>query len=154
MSGSLTIQMGLDIVNDTLAENHIRTDEFMKAQSKVKEEGRWAFIDKVKVRLVDSDYWAEVNNFGNRNVHIPNQYVRDYERLVTGGIWAQIDMRFEYDEEGTGKNPFSIDKLTPIQVATFDLDEYQRLGREFSADEWIDLIVRSMGYEPAEMTRS
>ena len=152
-SDELAIQMGLDVVNDTLADNYIRADESMKAQSKVKEKGRWTFIDKVKVRLVDSDYWAEVNNFGNRNVHVPNQYVRDYERLLTGGIWAQIDMRFEYDEEGKGKNPFWIDKLTPIQVATFDLDEYQRLRGEFSTDEWIDLMVRSMGYEPAEMSR-
>lgn len=152
-SDDIAIQMGLKVVNDTLAENYIRADESMKAQSKVKEKGRWTFIDKVKVRLVDSDYWAELNNFGNRNVHIPNQYVRDYERLLTGGIWAQIDMRFEYDEEGKGKNPFWIDKLVPIQVATFNLEEYQGLRSQFTADEWIDLILRSMGYEPAEMSR-
>lgn len=152
-SDELAIQMGLQVVNNTLADNYIRADESMKAQSKVKEKGRYTFIDKVKVRLVDSDYWAEVNNFGNRNVHIPTQYVRDYERLLTGGIWAQIDMRFEYDEEGKGKNPFWIDKLVPIQVATFNLEEYQRLRAEFTADEWIDLILRSMGYEPAEMSR-
>src|SRR5215475_5483233 len=152
-SDEMAIQMGMQVVNDTLANNYIRADEAMKAQSKVKEKGRWTFIAKVKVRLVDSDYWAEVNNFGNRNVHIPNQYVRDYERLLTGGIWAQIDMRFEYDEEGKGKNPFWIDKLTQIQVATFDLGVYQRLREEFSTYAWIDLIVRSMGYEPAEMTR-
>ena len=79
------------------------------------------------MRLVDSDYWAEVINFGNKFVHIPTQYVRDYERLLTGGIWAQVDMRFEYDEEARGKNPFWIDKLTPIQIATFDLEEYRRL---------------------------
>src|SRR3984893_15789989 len=152
-SDELAIQMGLDVVNDTLADNYIRADESMKAQSKVKEKGRWTFIDKVKVRLGDSDYWAEVNNFGNRNVHIPNQYVRDYERLLTGGIWAQIDMRFEYDEEGKGKNPFSIEKLTPIQIAAFDLAEYQRLRSEFTTEEWIDLMLRSMGYEPAEMSK-
>lgn len=152
-SDEMAIQMGLQVVNTTLAENYIRPDEAMKAQSKVKEKGRWTFIDKVKVRLVDSDYWAEVNNFGNRNVHIPNQYVRDYERLLTGGIWAQIDMRFEYDEEGKGKNPFWIDKLVPIQVATFNLEEYQQLRSEFTVAEWMDLILRSMGYEPSEMSR-
>lgn len=152
-SDEMAIQMGLQVVNTSLAENYIRPDEAMKAQSKVKEKGRWTFIDKVKVRLVDSDYWAEVNNFGNRNVHIPNQYVRDYERLLTGGIWAQIDMRFEYDEEGKGKNPFWIDKLVPIQVATFNLEEYQQLRAEFTVAEWMDLILRSMGYEPSEMSR-
>jgi len=60
----------------------IRADESMKAQSKVKEKGNWTFIDKIKVRLVDSDYWAEVNNFGSKFVHIQTQYVRDYVRNV------------------------------------------------------------------------
>jgi ATP-dependent Lon protease len=152
-SDPMAIQMGLQVVNDTLANNYIRADESMRAQSKVKEKGRWTFIDKVRVRLVDSDYWAEVNNFGSKFVHIPTDYVRDYERLLTGGIWAQIDMRFEYDEEARGKNPFWIEKLTPIQIAAFDLAEYQELRRQFTTDEWIDLMLRSMGYEPAEMTR-
>jgi ATP-dependent Lon protease len=149
----MAIQMGLQVVNDTLANNYIRADEAMKAQSKVKEKGTWTFIDKVKVRLVDSDYWAEVNNFGNKFVHIQTQYVRDYERLLTGGIWAQIDMRFETDEESKGKNPFWIEKLTPIQIAAFDLGDYQKLRSEFTTDEWIDLMLRSMGYEPADMTK-
>jgi ATP-dependent Lon protease len=152
-SDEMAIQMGLQVVNDTLANNYIRADESMKAQSKVKEKGNWTFIDKIKVRLVDSDYWAEVNNFGSKFVHIQTQYVRDYERLLTGGIWAQIDMRFEYDEEGKGKNPFWVDKLTPIQIAAFDLAEYQRLRSEFTTEEWIDLMLRSMGYEPAEMSK-
>jgi ATP-dependent Lon protease len=152
-SDEMAIQMGLQVVNDTLANNYIRADESMKAQSKVKENGRWTFIDKVKVRLVDSDYWAELNNFGNKFVHVPTDYVRNFERLLTGGIWAQVEMRFAYDEEGRGKNPFWIDKLNPIQIAAFDLEEYQRQRAEFTTDEWIDLALRSMGYEPAEMTR-
>ncbi|HEY1655363.1 MAG TPA: protease Lon-related BREX system protein BrxL [Candidatus Tumulicola sp.] len=149
----VAIQMGLLVVNDTLANNYIRPDESVKAQSKVKENGRYSFIDKVKVRLVDSDYWAEAVNFDNKFLHVPTQYVRDYERLLTGGIWAQLDLRFEYDEAAKGKYPFWIDKLTPIQIATFDLDDYRRTRREFTTDEWIDLIIRSMGYEPNEMSR-
>jgi len=152
-SDEVSIQMGLKVVNDTLANNYIRSDESMKAQAKVKDQGRHTFIDKVKVRLVDSYFWAEVTNFGHKNVHIPEHYVREYERLVMGGVWAQVDMRFEYDEESKGKNPFWIDKLTPIQIATFDLDEYRRVRREFTTDEWLDLVMRSMGYEPTEMSR-
>ena len=152
-SDELAIQMGLQVVNETLANNYIRADESMKAQSKVKENGRWTFIDKTKVRLVDSDYWAELNNFGNKFVHIPTDYVRNYERLLTGGIWAQIEMRFAYDEEGKGKNPFWIDKLNPIQIAAFDLPEFQRQRAEFTSDEWVDLILRSMGYEPSGLSR-
>ena len=152
-SDEMAIQMGLQVVNDTLANNYIRPDEAAKAQSKVKESGKYSFIDKVKVRLVDSDYWAEGVNFNNKFLHIPSQYVRDYERLLMGGVWAQVDMRFESDEETKGKNPFWIDKLVPIQIATFDLDEYRNVRKQFTTDEWIDLIVRSMGYEPGEMSR-
>src|SRR5258708_18175289 len=91
-SDELAIQMGMQVVNDTLANNYIRPDEAAKAQSKVKERGKYSFIDKVKVRLVDSDYWAEGVNFNNKSLHIPSQYVRDYERLLMGGVWAQVDM--------------------------------------------------------------
>ena len=70
-----------------------------------------------------------------------------------GGVWAQVDMRFEYDESTRGKHPFWIDRLSPIQIATFDVDEYRAHRAEFTADEWIDLLIRSMGYEPATMER-
>ena len=69
-SDEIAIQTGLQVVNDTLADNYIRPDESTKAQSKVKEAGKHTFIDKVKVRLVDSQYWAEVTNFGHKYVHI------------------------------------------------------------------------------------
>lgn len=149
-SDEMAIQMGLQVVNDTLADNYIRPDEATKAQSRVKEQGRHTFIDKVKVRLTDSRYWAEVTNFGHKYVHIPEHYVRDFDRLLTGGIWAQVDMTWDDTDE---KAPFYISKLTPIQLATFDLEEYRRLRQEFTADEWLDFMVRSMGYEPTNMER-
>ena len=152
-SDEIAIQMGLQVVNDTLSNNYIRPDESAKAQSKVKENGKYTFIDKVKVRLVDSDYWAEAVNFGNKFLHVPTQYVRDFERLLMGGVWSQLELRFQSDDDSGGKNPFWIDKLTPIQIATFDLEEYRQVRRELTTDEWIDLMVRSMGYEPAEMSR-
>jgi ATP-dependent Lon protease len=152
-SDELAIQMGLEVVNDILAKNYIRPDESTKAQSRVKEEGKFSFIDKVKVRLVDSDYWAEAIHFGDNYLHIPTQYVRDYDRLLMGGVWSQIDMRFEYDESTKGKHPFWIEKLSPIQIATFDIEEYRCLRAEFTADEWIDLLIRSMGYEPTSFER-
>ena len=152
-SDPLAIAMGLQVVNDTLRDNYIRPDESTKAQSKVKEIGRFTFIDKVKVRLVDSEYWAEVVNFGHSFVHIPVNYVRQFERLLTGGIWAQVDMVFQYDEETKGKYPFWIDKLTPIQLASFDMEEYRHVRKEFSTDEWRDLIVRSMGYDTGRLEK-
>ena len=149
-SDEVAIQMGLQVVNDTLADNYIRPDEAASAQSRVKEQGTHTFIDKVKVRLTGSDYWAEMTNFGNRFVHIPSNYVRDYERLLTGGVWAQVEMVWDDSDE---KAPFRISKLTPIQLATFELEDYRRGRSEFTTDEWIDFVLRGMGYEPAGMER-
>lgn len=85
-SDEMAIQMGLQVVNKTLAENYIGPDESTRAKSQVKEESTHTFIDKVKVRLVDSDYWAEVVNFGDRFVHVPTHYVREYDRLLMGDV--------------------------------------------------------------------
>ncbi|MGH8058116.1 MAG: anti-phage BREX system Lon protease BrxL [Candidatus Entotheonellia bacterium] len=103
------IDAGLRVVNTTLAANFVRPDEANRAQSLVKERGKHTFIDKVKVRyLADDDkYWAELVNFGHRYIHVPDSYPRRYERLLMGGIWAQIDLRHQYDEEARGKrSPF------------------------------------------------
>ncbi|HIC95694.1 TPA: ATP-dependent Lon protease, partial [Candidatus Bipolaricaulota bacterium] len=86
------VEVGLRLVNDTLADNFVRPDEAMKAQSRVKEQGRHRFIDKVKVRLDETKYWAELVNFGHRYVHVPDHFVRKYERLLEGGVWAQVGM--------------------------------------------------------------
>lgn len=154
-SDDMAIQMGLKVVNDTLADNYIRPDEFMKAQSKVEQlKGEThTFIDKVKVRLADSDYWAELVNFNHKFVHISPQYIRDYDRLLTGGVWCSVDMYHEYDDQTKGKNPFWIRKLQPIQIASFDLEEYRTCRASFSSDEWIDVVLRTMGYEPDVMDR-
>jgi ATP-dependent Lon protease len=152
----VAIEAGLKVVNSTLAEHFVRPDEANKAQSLVREKGRYTLIDKVKVRYLSDDdkYWAEFVNFGHRYVHIPERYIRDYDRLLMGGIWAQVDIRHEYDETATGKrSPFWIHDLRPIQLATFDLDDYRRGRQEFQTEEWIDLLIRSIGLEPSHFDR-
>lgn len=153
------IEAGLKVVNSTLAQNVPRADEANKVQSLVRERGRHTLIDKVRVRYVSEDdkYWAELSNFGHRNVHVPESMVRDFDRLLMGGVWAQMRLRHEVDEPAksqSGKrSPFWIDELKPIQIATFDLGEYQEGRRQFSTDEWIDLLLRSIGMEPSQMER-
>lgn len=142
------IELGLTVVRDTLANNYIRPDEATKAQSKVKQKGRYTFIDKVKVRLTGSTYVAECVNFGSSNLRISDADVHAFERLLTGGVWAQVEVEWDESDE---KAPFSISQLTPIQLASFNLDEYRQLRNEFTTDEWIDLLLRSMGYEPTAM---
>jgi ATP-dependent Lon protease len=122
----------------------------------VKDKGKHTFIDKVKVRYVaeDDKHWAELVNFGHKFVHVPEHYLRDYDRLLMGGIWAQVDLKHQYDEEQKGKkSPFWIEGLKPIQIATFDLDEYKQCRSQFTTDEWIDVLLRSIGMEPSHFNR-
>ncbi len=150
------IEAGLRVVNTTISSNFVRPDEANKAQSMVKDKGKHTLIDKVKVRYLSDDdkYWAELLNFGHKFVHVPEHFLREYDRLLMGGIWAQIDIRHQYDEDAKGKrSPFWIDSLKPIQIASFDLAEYQNCRREFSADEWLDLLLRTIGLEPQNFDR-
>ena len=150
------LEAGLRVVNMTLASNFVRPDEANKAQSMVKDKGKHTLIDKVKVRyLADDDkHWAELVNFGHRYVHVPEPYLRQYDRLLMGGIWAQVDIRHQYDEDVKGKrSPFWIEALRPIQIATFDLEEYCDCRRQFTSEEWIDLLLRSIGLEPCHFSR-
>jgi ATP-dependent Lon protease len=150
------IEAGLRVINTTLSENFVRPDEANAVQSKVRDKGKYTLIDKIKVRYLSEDdkHWAEFVNFGHKFVHVPEQYMRQYDRLLMGGIWAQVNIRHQYDEEAKGKkSPFWIDDLKPIQVASFDLDEYRRCRMEFTTDEWIDLLLRSIGMEPLHFER-
>ena len=152
----VAIDAGLRVVNNTLSSNFVRPDEANKAQSMVKDKGKHTFIDKVQVRYISEEdkHWAELKNFGNKYVHIPEHFLREYDRLLMGGIWAQVDIRHQYDEEQKGKrSPFWIDNLKPIQLATFDLEEYRASRNQFTTDEWIDLLLRTIGLEPSYFNR-
>lgn len=153
-SDPVAVEAGLRLVNSTLSESIIRPDEAMKAQSRVKERGEQTFIDKVIVRLDGAKYWAEVVNFGHRFIHIPDAFVRKYERLLEGGIWTQVTIEFRADEEVGGKvRPFFITEMKPIQLASFRLDDYLERRRAFTTDEWLDLLIRTMGLEPEYFNR-
>jgi ATP-dependent Lon protease len=93
---------------------------------------------------------AECVNFGSNSLRISDDDVHAFERLLTGGVWAQVEV--EWDESDS-KAPFSISQLTPIQLASFNLDEYRKLRTQFSTEEWIDLLIRSMGYEPSQFSQ-
>lgn len=150
----VAVEAGLRLVSHTLSDSIIRPDEAMKAQSRVKERGGQTFIDKVLVRLDGSKYWAELVNFGYRFVHIPDTFVRQYERLLEGGVWAQVDVEFRAEEMVGGKErPFFITDLKPIQLASFELADYCAARQELTTGEWLDLLIRTLGFEPAAFSR-
>ena len=146
------IQAGLAIVNGIIADHVINPDEANKVKAWVKERGEYSLIDKVKVRLVASEdkYWAELVNFNYNYVHIPTQFIRQYDRLLEGGVWCEVDLQYMYDEEQRGKkSPFWIQKLKPIQLASFDFEEYQKGREHFTTEEWINFLITSTGLEPS-----
>lgn len=149
------IRIGVDAVKETLTANYFRHDEANKAQSMVEQKGRHRFIDRIEVRFLASEnkYWASMDHFGYSKIHIPEEYYRRYERLLEGGIWATIDVEFRLTEEGKKDSPFHVADLRPIQLARFDIEEYTEGRRSFSKDEWIDLLLRSVGLEPARMDK-
>ena len=145
------IATGLQVVNQSLRENFIRADESEKAKAKLKRKGQHRLIDKVDVRLVPSEdkFWAHLANFGDKYVNIPEDVVYKYERLLGGGAWCQLDLIYNVSDDEEKKRPFYISALKPIQVAAFDMDEYVAGRARFSRDEWLDLVIRSIGLEPA-----
>lgn len=149
------IRIGIDAVKGVLATNYFRHDEANKAQALVEQKGRHRFIDRVEVRFLagENKYWASMDHFGYNKIHIPEEYYRRYERLLEGGIWAIVDVEFRVFEEGSKGSPFYIVDLRPIQLARFDLDEYADGRRSLTREEWIDLLIRSVGLEPARMEK-
>ncbi len=145
------IEVGLRMVDRTIADNFIRPDESNKAQYSLKDRGTATFIDKVRVRVLEEKDWAEMANFGNRFLHVPDKLIRKYPRILELGVWAQVDLEYRImeDEEHGGKgHPFYITDIRPIQLASFDFDQYIEGRRSFTTEEWIDLIIRSVGLEP------
>lgn len=145
------VEAGLRLVNTTLAENFVRPDEANKAQFRLKDRGTASFIDKVRVRALEDKDWAELANFGNRYLHAPQDVIRKYPRLLEGGVWAQVEL--EYRPEPDESRPFYVTNLKPIQLASFSLEEYSEGRRRFTTDEWLDLLVRSIGLEPSHYSR-
>jgi ATP-dependent Lon protease len=144
------IAEGVETVKRILAENFVRPDEAEKVKSKIREIGKYTVIDKVSVKLNEKKdvYEAEFSNLGIKGVAISPSYVKQYEKLLCGGIWCIIKMDYYYDEEARGTSPFNISNLTPIQMPNLDMEEIINGRKYFTKDEWIDIILRSIGMEP------
>jgi ATP-dependent Lon protease len=144
------IREGVETVKRILAENFVRPDEAEKVKSKIREIGKYTVIDKVSVKLNEKKdvYEAEFSNLGIKGVAISPSYVKQYEKLLCGGIWCIIKMDYYYDEETRGTSPFNISNLTPIQMPNLDMEEIINGRKYFTKDEWIDILLRSIGMEP------
>ena len=147
------IQEGMEAVLVTLQDNYVRPDEANTAQSKVATKGSHRFIDKVHVRYVEKEkrHWASLENFNSQRIAIGQKFYKDNDRLLEGGIWAEVTLA--YNDIDDDKYAFFIEDLRPIQLSRFDFNGYGDGRKEFSRDEWLDVILRSVGLEPSKLDK-
>ena len=148
------IEEGVENVKRILADNFVRPDEAQKILSVLRQRGSHTVIDKITVSLnIKKDiYEAEFSNLGLKDVPINEEYPSKFDRLLCGGIWCIVQLDYEYTEEDRNGIPISIRKLTPIQMPHVDIDEL-KLGRKaFTKEEWMDVLLRSIGMEPDTLT--
>ena len=147
-----TIRDGLETVKTILTENYVRPDEAEKVKSKIKERGSYKVIDKVTVRLNERRdlYEALISNLGIKDAEIPGSTVKQFEKLLVGGIWCIVTLHYFFEEGGKG-SPFTISDLKPIQMPNMDLEALFEGRRGFSEGQWLDVLCRSTGMEPANL---
>ena len=145
------IDAGIEQVKRILADNYVRPDEAEKIKARIKEKGNHTVIDKLSVKLNErtDTFEADFLFLGIKNIYVHPKYVREYEKLLAGGIWCIVDMSYFFNEDDR-VSPFIINDITPIQMPNLDKNEIIEARKQFSKEEWIDLLLRSTGMEPTQ----
>ncbi|AIE76126.1 ATP-dependent protease La Type I (plasmid) [Synechocystis sp. PCC 6714] len=148
------VKEGLETVKRILADNFVRPDEAEKIKSYIREKGTYKIIDKVSVKLNEKRnvYEADLINLGIRGVVVPSSTVKQYEKLLVGGIWALVTLEFFF-EEGQKESPFSVRQLKPVQMPNMDMEELRQGRRHFTTEQWQDVLLRSCGMEPTTLDK-
>ena len=145
------IEQGVQNVKRILADNFVRPDESQKVLSKLRKKGSYTVIDMITARLDmrRNIYIASFSNLGIDNVLLEDEYPEKFDRLLCGGIWCIVQLDYEYvEEEKKNGMPVQIRKLTPIQMPHVEIDELKEGRKHFTEDEWLDILMRSIGMEP------
>ena len=142
------IEEGKKAVLQTIEKCYVRPDESNKAQAIVEQKKRHKFIDKIHVKYVEREkrYWAEMENFASKRIAINPNFYQENEKLLESGIWAEVTLAYNEVEEDD--YAFFIEDLRPIQIAHFDEQKFFRGREKFTTDEWIDVLIRSIGIDP------
>lgn len=145
------IQDGLQTVKRILSDNYVRPDESEKIKSVIRERGSYKIIDKVTVTLNERRdlYEAQLLNLSVTGAEISERFIKKYEKLLAGGIWSIITMKYFF-EEGQKGSPFIVDDVKPIQMPGMDMEELFSARDHFTEEQWIDVLLRSCGYEPTQ----
>ena len=147
------ISQGLRMVKQAIADRVVRADQSELIKARLQRSGTMKLIDLITVTFDEKDrggkYWAKLATAGLEKVHIEEALVYKYERILTGGVWANLEIT--YDESivhGGVTRPFVLRRLQPIQIASANLDEFAEGRKKFTRDEWVNVLLRTMGYEP------
>lgn len=149
------IESGVQQVKRILADNFVRPDENQKVLSQLRKRGSHTVIDMITVQLdiQKNRYFAQFSNLGLTKIPIEDEYPEKYDRLLCGGIWCIVQLDYEYVEEDKKNGcPIQIRKLTPIQMPHIDIDDLKAGRRAFTKEEWMDVLLRSIGMEPDTLT--
>ncbi|PQZ89937.1 MULTISPECIES: BREX system Lon protease-like protein BrxL [Pseudomonas] len=144
-----TIQTGIETVKEILRKHYVHRNEAGLVRSTIKEKGRHKVIDRISVSLNDKDdvYEAEFANLGIKKVLIDSNTVKAHQKLLVGGVWSIADVEYEYTEDKSA-SPWILASLKPIQISRFDFEGYLEARKQFTTDEWIDLLIQSVGFNP------
>ena len=147
-----SIESGIDTVKNILSSHYVNRNEAELIKSKIREAGRYKIIDKITVQLNDKSdtYEAAFGNLGIKKVIVDREYIREHPKLLVGGVWCILDIEYLHEDD---KNhvPWIIDTLKPIQISHVDLESFRELREKFSLEEWIGLLIQSLGFNPEEL---
>lgn len=145
-----SIQTGIETVKEILRKHYVHRNESGLVRSNIKEKGRYKVIDKISVSLNDKAdvYEAEFSNLGIKKVLVDSGTVKSHPKLLVSGVWCIADIEYEFTED-KNTSPWILTSLKPIQLSHFNFEEYAEARKQFSTDEWIDLIIQSIGFEPS-----
>jgi ATP-dependent Lon protease len=145
-----TIQAGIEMVKNILRDHYVHRNEAGLVKSVIKEKGRQhKVIDKISVELNEKNatYEAEFSNLGIKKLLVDSETIKAHPKLLVGGVWCLADVEFDHSEDAS-VTPWTLSSLKPIQLSHFDYDSYIEARKKFSTDEWIDLLIQSMGFNP------
>jgi ATP-dependent Lon protease len=144
-----SIRSGIETVKEILHRHYVHRNEAGLIRSNIREKGRWKVIDKVSVALNDKTdaYEAAFANLGIKKVLVDSDTVKAHPKLLVSGVWCIADVEYEHSEEAASV-PWIMGSLKPIQMSSFDFDEYVTRRSAFTTDEWIDLLIQTIGFNP------
>jgi ATP-dependent Lon protease len=153
-SDEATIETGIETVKEILRKHYVHRNEAGLVRSHIKEKGRYKVIDKISVSLNDKNdvYEAEFSNLGIKKVEVDSATIKKHPKLLVSGVWCIADVEYAFTEDKNA-TPWMLSTLKPIQLSSFDFESYLEARQQFDLDEWIDLLIQSIGFNPEKMSQ-